>query len=145
MRSLPAGGPAPQLDDEQSVPDELIGRLYRATESSVCELLPDLTAQDRAYLAMFCYRKSHLRRIGLAIAATCDEGDLVQAWGTALGQTLYAQSREPPKPQRAPGQHRPKVTLASLSGNPVMADEPDEDDAEADDGGDDPTLTVPLN
>jgi len=145
MKPLPAGGPAPQIDDDQTVPEELIGRLYRATESSVFEMLPDLTLQDRAYLAMFCYRKSHLHRIGLAIAATCDENVLVQTWGTALGQTLFAQSREaPPAPTRAPGQHRSKITLASLSGTSWMSssDADDEDEGEVDD---DAQFTVPLN
>ncbi len=142
MKPLPAGGPAPQIDDDQAVPEELIGRLYRATESSVFEMLPELSVQDRAYLAMFCYRKSHLHRIGLAIAATCDENVLVQTWGTALGQTLYAQSREPPPlPMRAPGQHRSKIALASLGGGTFVASGDDEDEL-ADDGG---LFVVPLN
>jgi len=140
MKPLPAGGPAPQIDDAQEVPEELIGRLYRATESSVFEMLPDLSIQDRAYLAMFCYRKSHLHRIGLAIAATCDESVLVQTWGTALGQTLYAQSREaPPSPARAPGQHRPKISLASLGGGSWVSS------SDVDDEDEDAEFTVPLN
>src|SRR5215471_19493330 len=131
MKTLPAGGPAPQIDDDQEVPEELIGRLYRATESTVFDLLPDLTVQDRAYLAMFCYRKSHLHRVGLAIAATCDESVLVQTWGTALGQTLYAQSREaPPAPQRAPGQHRAKITLATLGGSSWISTDDEEEPAD---------------
>jgi hypothetical protein len=145
MKTLTTAGPAPQINDDQDVPDELIGRLYRATESSVFDMLPELSVQDRAYLAMFCYRKSHLHRIGLAIAATCDESVLVQTWGTALGQTLYAQSREaPPAPQRAPGQHRAKITLASLGGAApwVSSDDADEAD-EADVEG--AEFTVPLN
>ena len=142
MKSLPALGPAPQINDDQEVPEELIGRLYRATESSVFEMLPDLSVQDRAYLAMFCYRKSHLHRIGLAIAATCDESVLVQTWGTALGQTLYAQSREaPPAPARAPGQHRSKITLASLGGSSPWVAADDEDEADEQDA----EFTVPLN
>jgi hypothetical protein len=150
MKVLPAGGSAPQIDDEQGVPEELIGRLYRATESSVFEMLPDMSVQDRAYLAMFCYRKSHLHRIGLAIAATCDENVLVQTWGTALGQTLYAQSREEPATrQRAPGQHRSKITLATLSGStPFMsldADDVDEDEDEHQAAEQDAGFTVPLN
>ncbi len=141
MKPLPAGGPAPQIDDDQAVPEELIGRLYRATETSVFDMLPELSVQDRAYLAMFCYRKSHLHRIGLAIAATCDENVLVQTWGTALGQTLYAQSREPPPvPGRAPGQHRARVSLATLGGGTWVASGDDED--EADDHGE---FVVPLN
>ena len=142
MKTLPAGGPAPQIDDDQTVPEDLIGRLYRATESSVFEMLPELSVQDRAYLAMFCYRKSHLHRIGLAIAATCDETVLVQTWGTALGQTLYAQSREaPPPPQRAPGQHRSKITLATLGGSSCISADDDEDDVVDRDG----EFVVPLN
>ncbi len=132
MKTLPAAGPAPQIDDDQVVPEDLIGRLYRASESTVFDLLPELSLQDRAYLAMFCYRKSHLHRIGLAIAATCDENVLVATWGTALGQTLYAQSREaPPAPQRAPGHHRSKITLATLTGAPWVAAGDEEDEATA--------------
>src|ERR1700730_15800225 len=133
MKPLPSIGAASQLDDDQVVPDDLIGRLYRATENTVADLLPDLSSQERACLAMFCYRKSHLHRIGLAIAATCNESVLVQTWGTALGQALYAQSREaPPAPQRLPGQHRSKITLATLSAAPWAASgDADEDEAEA--------------
>ena len=145
MKALPAGGPAPQIDDDQTVPEDLIGRLYRATESSVFEMLPELSVQDRAYLAMFCYRKSHLHRIGLAIAATCDESVLVQTWGTALGQTLFAQSREaPPAPTRAPGQHRSKITLATLGGSSWISADDEEDPADGvvEESGE---FTVPLN
>jgi hypothetical protein len=118
MKPLPSVGAASQLDDDQVVPDDLIGRLYRASENTVADLLPDLSSQERACLAMFCYRKSHLHRIGLAIAATCNESVLVQTWGTALGQALYAQSREAPpeQPQRPSGHHRSKITLATLTG-----------------------------
>ena len=143
MKPFPVGL-ATKIDDDQEVPEELIGRLYRATESSVFEMLPDLSLQDRAYLAMFCYRKSHLHRIGLAIAATCDENVLVQTWGTALGQTLFAQSREaPPVPQRAPGQHRSKITLATLGGTSWMSSSDVDDEDEAAD--EDAEFVVPLN
>jgi hypothetical protein len=147
MKTLPAVGPATRINDDQSVPDDLIGRLYRATESTVFDLLPSLSLQERAYLAMFCYRKSHLHRIGLAIAATCDENVLVQTWGTALGQTLYAQSREaPPAPQRAPGQHRTKITLAALGGSAPWVAADDDEDAEADEAvAQDAGFTIPLN
>lgn len=144
MKPLPAAGPVSQIDDDQVVPDELIGRLYRATESSVFDLLPDLSVQERAQLAMFCYRKSHLHRIGLAIAATCDESVLVQTWGSALGQALYARSREAPPKPRAMGPHRVKITLASLSGTfePTDGDEEDAEDGEADQT---LAISVPLN
>jgi hypothetical protein len=127
MRTLPAIAPsAPQLDDDQFVPDDLVGRLYRAGEGAVADLLGELSLGDRANLAMYCYRKSHLRRTGLAIAATCDLTSLVQAWGTALGQAIFTQSREPADEERVVGSRRAKVTLARSSGLAIapFEDEP---------------------
>lgn len=120
MKSLPAVSPtAPQLDDDQIVPEELVGRLYRAAEDAVPELLGGLSSHERANLAMFCYRKSHLHCTGLAIAATCDLTTLISAWGTALGQAIFAQSRERShKPDRVVANSRSKITLARFSGFP---------------------------
>jgi len=118
MKNVPARPPAtPQMDDDTFVPEELIGRLHRATDATILDLMEKFTSQERANLAMFCYHKTHLRRIGLAIAATCDLPSLVQQWGTVLGHAIYAQSREgnaDPDPVRA--SHRPKVTLARSAG-----------------------------
>jgi len=122
MKPLPAVTPAaPQLDDDQVVPEELVGRLYRADEAAVPALLGGLSSHERANLAMFCYRKSHLHRTGLAIAATCDLTTLVAAWGTALGQAIFAQSRERvEKPERVVVSGRSKITLARFSGFPPV-------------------------
>jgi hypothetical protein len=137
MRTLPAIAPtAPQLDDDQFVPDDLVGRLYHAGEGAVAELLGGLSQGDRANLAMYCYRKSHLRRTGLAIAATCDLATLVGAWGTALGQAIFAQSRLRGDDDRASISRRPKVTLARAAGMTLprfaLEDEPFEVELEAD-------------
>src|SRR5262249_32897603 len=103
--------------DDQVVPEELVGRLYRANEDAVPGLLGGLSSHERANLAMFCYRKSHLHRTGLAIAATCDLTTLIQAWGTALGQALFAQSRDrAEKPERTVMGARSKGPLARFSG-----------------------------
>jgi hypothetical protein len=113
MRTLPAIAPtAPQLNDDQMVPEELVGRLYRLGESAVLDLLAGLSPTERANLAMFCYRKAHLHRTGLAIAATCDRDILIQAWGTALGQAIFTQSRERAAPDRVTVSRRSKITLA---------------------------------
>jgi hypothetical protein len=118
MKNLSARTPAtPQLDDDSLVPEELIGRLHRATETTILDLMDRFTSQERANLAMYCYRKAHLHRIGLAIAATCDLPSLVQQWGTVLGHAVFVQSRDgapPPDPVRA--SHRPKITLARSAG-----------------------------
>jgi hypothetical protein len=107
---------APQFDDDDVVPEELIGLLLHATETTILDLTEKFTAQERASLAVFCYHKAHLRRTGLAIAATCDLAALVRQWGTVLGGAIFAQSRDcsEPSPLRAP--NRPKVTLARSAG-----------------------------
>jgi hypothetical protein len=146
MRTLPVIPPtAPQLDDDQIVPDELVGRLYRAGEKAVADLLSGLSLGDRANLAMYCYRKSHLRRTGLAIAATCDRTTLIQAWGTALGHAIFAQSREvaAADADRASFSRRPKITLAQSAGFApalaALAAEDELDDVDCETAGD---LTV---
>src|SRR6202051_947565 len=108
---------ATQFDDDTLVPEELIGRLHRATETTILDLMAKFTARERANLAVFCYHRSHLRRTGLAIAATCDLPALVRQWGTVLGQAIFAQSRDRSHesyPARI--QHRPKITLAQNAG-----------------------------
>jgi hypothetical protein len=118
MSNVPARSPAtPQWDDDTFVSDELIGRLHHANETTIMDLMDKFTPRERANLAMFCYRKSHLRRTGLAIAATCDLPALVRQWGTVLGQAIFAQSRDRSHesyPARI--QHRPKITLAQNAG-----------------------------
>jgi len=113
--------------------DELVGRLYRTGESAVLELTATFTPRERINLAMFCYRKSHLHRIGLAIAATCDLPTLVQALGTVIGGTLFTQSRERlPVPSRVHPGHRPKVSLAVATRTIPLSSEfnGDDDDLE---------------
>jgi hypothetical protein len=105
-----------QLDDDTFVPDELIGRLHRATETTISGLLDRFTAQERANLAVYCYRKAHLHRIGLMIAATCDLPALVQQLGTVLGQAVFTQSREIAAVPDQVRTHRPKITLARSAG-----------------------------
>ena len=103
---------APQFDDDQIVPEELVGRLYRSG-GDVADVVSGLSLCQRANLAMFFYRKSHLHRIELAIAATCDHPSLVRAWGGVLGQALFDRSREGiVQPAHQPGPRRNKITLA---------------------------------
>jgi hypothetical protein len=115
----PSHGPrAAQLDNDQAIPEDLTARLYQATERNVGDVVAGLSLAQRANLAMFCYHKAHLRRAGLAIAATCDRDTLVQAWGTSLGQTLYDQAQVPlEEPAKKRGPYRPimmgKASVAS--------------------------------
>jgi hypothetical protein len=111
------GAPNPLFEDDTCISEELIGRLHHATEDSVLDLVAAFTAYERARLAMFCCGKSHLRRIGLAIANTCDLDSFVQQWGSVRGQVLFMQSRERcEEPSRSGVRPRPKITLAHSAG-----------------------------
>lgn len=118
-------------NDEVLGSDEMLARLYRSGEDGVRDIIAALSPLQRAHLAMFCYRKSHLHRIGLAIAASCDKAILLQAFGTALGRILHAQSREYSLGLgRVPAGSKPKVTLATGPISRTFADFDARDDDE---------------
>ena len=76
------------------VREELLGEMYRANENGLPQLVESVSSDVRAMLALFCYRRSHLYSLALAIAASCSERELIQIGGR-VGSTLYALSREP--------------------------------------------------
>jgi hypothetical protein len=139
-RTIQATGPqGPQFDNDQPVPAELAERLYRAGEGQAAALVSGFSVAQRANLAMYCYHKAHLHRIGLAIAATCERSALELAWGRTLGKVLYDQSRELAQAPIA-NPYRPAVTLATLSA--MQAGMVDDDDEEDEDWTDDEVPTV---
>jgi len=96
------------------VRDELLGEMYRASEEGLPRLVESVSSDVRAMLALFCYRRSHLYSLALAIAASCSERDLIQLGGR-VGSTLYALSREPAAraaPSLAYGNRKP-ITLST--------------------------------
>src|SRR5208282_1629385 len=96
-------------DDEVCpVRDELLGELCRANDLFVPGFVYSLPPDTRASLALFCYRRGHLRSMGLAIAASCSEDDLMRQGGH-VGAFLYACSQEVSPPPRV---GRRKVSLA---------------------------------
>ena len=116
------------------VGDKMLGQLYRASKEGLTELIATVSPEVRAALAAYCYQRGHLREIGLAVASTCDEHDLV-TWGGTAGTALFARSREatPASPALSHHAARQKITLSSgpLRNNPPIIDEPDHDgDAE---------------
>ena len=62
--------------DPCPVTDDLLGELYRANKNGLPELIATVSPDVRAALAMYCYRRGHLKSIGLAIASTCELYDL---------------------------------------------------------------------
>jgi hypothetical protein len=118
--------------DPCPVPDSKLGELYRASKNGLPELIATVSPDVRAALAIYCYRRGHLKSIGLAIASTCNQHDLETAGGTA-GAALYARSREaaPAPPVASPYVARQKITLASGS---LRKSLPIDEDIDLDDG-----------
>jgi hypothetical protein len=107
----------PLQDDEIYISEELIGHLHGATDDIVLELVAAFQANKRAWLAMHCYRKSHLRQSGLTIASTCDLSTLIHVCGPMRGEAIFAQSRaRSDEPRRGLGRMRPAITLACSAG-----------------------------
>ena len=100
--------------DDKAAMSQALTRLYRAASQSVSEIVADLTASERAKLAVFCYGRVHLNTVGLAIAATCDLDHLVvAAQSTTAGRTIFTQSREATSAEKPlPGRRAP-VSLAT--------------------------------
>lgn len=73
------------------VSPDVLGELYRAGPKAAGHLLQDVPEADLIQLALFCYGRTHLRDLGLTVAATCDPVRLTRAAGT-LGEVLVAQS-----------------------------------------------------
>src|SRR6266480_2132106 len=91
-------------DEVCPVRDELLGELYCAAEHGVSDLVASVAPDIRALLALYCYRRSHLHTRGVAIAASCDQDDLVRCGGH-VGAFLFARSREaPPRQSSAPAE-----------------------------------------
>lgn len=116
------------------VRDELLGEMYRASEHGLPKLVESVSPEVRAMLALFCYRRSHLHQLALAIAASCTERELI-AIGGRVGSTLYALSREPAgraSVATSAGGRKP-ITLSTkpLSAFKPLDDELDEEITEA--------------
>jgi hypothetical protein len=125
----------PLQDDDIFISEGLIARLHNATESTVLELVAALRSNQRASLAMHCYRKSHLRETGLAIARTCDLTTLVHVCGPLRGQAIFAQSRACSDKPRSAGRVRPVISIAISAGgtypHPVDMDDTSDCEEEA--------------
>jgi hypothetical protein len=103
---------------DDGISEPLLARLRDSTEESVITLVAAFRAHDRARLAYLCYRKTHLRGIGLAIGSTCSLVDLVDELGPGQGRAIFDQSRDHAKEAKraAAGRARPAITLASSVG-----------------------------
>lgn len=90
MRQAHPNSP-PEPDAECPVSLETLGEIYRADEYDFPLLLAELPVATRARLAAFCYRKSHTHQLGLRIARSCEQADLVKFVGE-LGAVIHGQA-----------------------------------------------------
>ena len=110
--------------------DELLGELYRASEHGLPKLVESVSPEVRAMLALFCYRRSHLHALAMAIATSCSERDLIKLGGR-VGSTLYALSREPAARVAAVSSSNGRKPI-TLSTKPLSTLAPLDDDFEDD-------------
>jgi hypothetical protein len=99
--------------DDCPISEQLLFQIYDASKHRQPIPTLDVSAATRSMLALFCYRRSHLENAGLAIAATCEEPDLLSAGGV-LGAALFARSRNyhPPPPRSGPSF---KIAVSSIT------------------------------
>ena len=114
------------------VRDELLGEMYRANENGLPKLVESVSSDVRAMLALFCYRRSHLHSLALAIAASCSERELIQLGGR-VGSTLYALSREAPATRPAPSSSYSNRKPITLSTKPLSTFSPVDDELDDED------------
>jgi hypothetical protein len=114
------------------VRDELLGEMYRANENGLPQLVESVSSDVRAMLALFCYRRSHLHSLALAIATSCNERELIQLGGR-VGSTLYALSREAPATRPVPSSSYSNRKPITLSTKPLSTFSPVEDEFEDED------------
>jgi hypothetical protein len=102
-------------DDACPVSEKFIGRLYDSVGRGLDDLVSGLPSSRRGELAFFCYRRAHLRDIGVAIAATCELTSLIDAGGRA-GNFLFDLSREAPKAAAMRrGSRHASITLPTIT------------------------------
>jgi hypothetical protein len=113
--------------EDECISEEMLARLHNATEESVLALVASFRANDRARLALYCYRKMHLRPIGLAIGSSCNLTILESELGPGLGRAIFDQSRDRPEESKPGYRVRRSITLASSAGRtfppPIGCDE----------------------
>lgn len=116
-------------NDACPVADDLLGQMYRANPNGLSLLVANVAPDDRARLALFCYRRSHLHALAVAIASSCNERDLINIGGR-VGSTLHALSREPARVATVSHGSRKPITLSTkpLSTFAPIVDEFDDED-----------------
>jgi hypothetical protein len=118
------------LPQEEICPisEQLLFSLYDAAKRALPLPVGEVPPERRSSVALFCYRRSHLEGAALAVAATCDEEDLVEAGGP-LGRTLFLKSRNVASPHNNSSLSNLRALMISLGASQKAKGEDDEAEA----------------
>jgi hypothetical protein len=124
------GGTKAYLPQEEICPisEQLLFSLYDAAKRGLPVPVAEVPPERRSSVALFCYRRSHLEEAALAVAATCDEEDLVEAGGP-LGRTLFLKSRNVASASKNSSLNSLKALKISFAALQRAEGEDDEDEA----------------
>jgi hypothetical protein len=119
------------LPQEEICPisEQLLFSLYDAAKRGLLVPVGEVPPERRSSVALFCYRRSHLEGAALAVAATCDEEELVDIGGP-LGRTLFLKSRNVPSPAKNDSRNSLSALALSLVSMQKGEGENEKEDAE---------------
>jgi hypothetical protein len=123
----PTSGAEPDVDCPVSL--EVLGAVYRADDFDLPLILEEIQPLQRAQLAAYLYGKSHMHKLGLKVAKSCDRDDLIRVAGE-IGSVIHGQAHlKPARPvpevapqlraKTPPGQK--KVSLAGAPTKPAIS------------------------
>ena len=123
----PTSGAEPEVDCPVSL--EVLGSVYRADEFDLPLILEQIPPIKRAQLAAYLYGKSHMHKLGLQVARSCERDDPIKVAGE-IGSVIHGQAHLKPSrpvPEAAPqlraktppGQK--KVSLAGAPAKPAIS------------------------
>jgi hypothetical protein len=112
-------------DEICPISEQLLFSLYDAAKRGLPVPVTDVPKERRSSVALFCYRRGHLEQAGLAVAATCDEEDLVEVGGP-LGRALFLKSRDFTLAPKNNSRDSLRAMLISLAASKTAKAEDDE-------------------
>ena len=117
-------------EEIRPISEQLLFSLYDAAKRGLPVPVGEVPPERRSSVALFCYRRSHLEGAALAVAATCDEEDLVDIGGP-LGRTLFLKSRSFASPVKNESTNSLSALALSLVSMQRGREENEEEDAES--------------
>ena len=88
------------------VRDELLGEMYRANANGLPLLVESVSSETRAMLALFCYRRSHLHSLAVAIASVAAPAVRSRSASGRSWPAIHAVSAGSPRSSAAPARGR---------------------------------------